>query len=87
MGHGKGVGKILVEALAPDVILANAPPSVIALQQVTQSLPIVFVGVTEPVGMGIVQSFASGAGSSAPACASLTQFRSNHSNIREVIFR
>jgi hypothetical protein len=44
VGHGKGVGKILVEALAPDVILANAPPSVIALQQVTQSLPIVFVG-------------------------------------------
>ncbi len=29
----------------------------------------------------------SGAGSSAPADASLTQFRSNHSNIRELIFR
>jgi putative tryptophan/tyrosine transport system substrate-binding protein len=38
-------------ALAPDVILANAPPSVMALQQVTQNLPIVFVGVTDPVGM------------------------------------
>ena len=45
-------------ALAPDVILANAPPSVMALQQVTQNLPIVFVGVTDPVGMGIVQSLA-----------------------------
>jgi putative ABC transport system substrate-binding protein len=45
-------------ALAPHVILANAPPSVMALQQATQSVPIVFVGVTDPVGMGIVQSLA-----------------------------
>ena len=29
-----------------------------ALQQVTQSVPIVFVGVTDPVGMGIVKSLA-----------------------------
>jgi len=45
-------------SLASDVILANAPPSVLALQQVTQSLPIVFVNVTDPVSMGIVQSLA-----------------------------
>jgi len=43
-------------ALAPDVILANGPPTVMALQQATRSVPIVFVGVTDPVGMGIVQS-------------------------------
>src|SRR5215510_16040638 len=45
-------------ALAPDVILANGPPTVMALQQATRSVPIVFVAVTDPVGMGIVQSLA-----------------------------
>jgi putative ABC transport system substrate-binding protein len=45
-------------ALAPDLILANAPPSVMALQQATRTVPIVFVNMTDPVGMGIVQSLA-----------------------------
>src|SRR5258705_6915340 len=36
-------------ALAPDVILANANPSVVALQRATPSIPIVFVAVTHPV--------------------------------------
>src|SRR6185369_360452 len=36
-------------ALAPDVILANANPSVLALQRATPSVPIVFVAVTDPV--------------------------------------
>jgi putative ABC transport system substrate-binding protein len=45
-------------ALAPDVVLANAPPSVMAMQQTTHSVPIVFVAVTDPVAMGIVQSLA-----------------------------
>jgi putative tryptophan/tyrosine transport system substrate-binding protein len=45
-------------ALAPDVILANANPSVWALQRVTRTLPIVFVAATEPVGSGLVESMA-----------------------------
>src|SRR5262249_10880458 len=45
-------------ALAPDVILANGPPTVMALQQATRSVPIVFVAVSDPVGMGIVQRLA-----------------------------
>ena len=45
-------------ALAPDVILANANPSVAALQEATRSLPIVFVAVTDPVGGGLVESLA-----------------------------
>ena len=49
-------------ALAPDVILANAPPSVQALQQLTHTLPIVFAAVTDPVALGIVQSVARPAG-------------------------
>jgi putative tryptophan/tyrosine transport system substrate-binding protein len=37
-------------ALAPDVTLASAHPSVVALQQTTRTVPIVFVGVADPVG-------------------------------------
>ena len=45
-------------ALAPHVILANANPSVEALQRATRARPIVFVAVTEPVGSGVVESMA-----------------------------
>jgi putative ABC transport system substrate-binding protein len=45
-------------ALAPDVILASASPGVGALQQVTRTVPIVFVTVVDPVGAGIVPNLA-----------------------------
>ena len=45
-------------ALAPDLIVANAPPSVSALQQVTCTLPIVFTAVIDPVALGFVRSLA-----------------------------
>jgi ABC-type uncharacterized transport system substrate-binding protein len=45
-------------ALAPDVILASTSPAVAALQQVTRSIPIVFVIVIDPVGAGFVASLA-----------------------------
>jgi putative ABC transport system substrate-binding protein len=45
-------------ALTPDVILASGTPSVAALQHVSRSLPIVFVGVTDPVGAGLVDTLA-----------------------------
>jgi putative ABC transport system substrate-binding protein len=45
-------------ALAPDVILATASPSVVALQQATRTVPIVFVQVIDPVGAGLVASLA-----------------------------
>jgi putative ABC transport system substrate-binding protein len=44
--------------LAPDVIIAVATPNVVALQQATRTVPIVFVGVTDPVGAGLVESLA-----------------------------
>jgi putative tryptophan/tyrosine transport system substrate-binding protein len=44
--------------LAPDVILAGGTLGVAALQRVTRSLPIVFVGVTDPVGAGLVDTLA-----------------------------
>jgi putative ABC transport system substrate-binding protein len=45
-------------ALAPDVILAAATPSVQALQQATRRVPIVFAIVADPVGAGFVDSLA-----------------------------
>ena len=45
-------------ALAPDVILATAGPSVVALQQATRTVPIVFVQLIDPVGAGLVASLA-----------------------------
>ena len=45
-------------ALAPDVILASASPSVQALQRVTRTVPIVFAQVSDPVAAGFVQSLA-----------------------------
>jgi putative ABC transport system substrate-binding protein len=43
-------------ALAPDLILANGTPPTAALQKATQTIPVVFVVVTDPVGAGFVKS-------------------------------
>jgi len=40
--------------LQPDVILAGATPVIAALQRETRTIPIVFVGVADPVGTGFV---------------------------------
>jgi ABC-type uncharacterized transport system substrate-binding protein len=45
-------------ALAPDAILATSTPAVLALQQATHTVPIVFVQVIDPVGAGLVASLA-----------------------------
>ena len=45
-------------ALVPDVILASGTLSVAALQRITRTLPIVFVGVSDPVGAGLVDTLA-----------------------------
>jgi putative tryptophan/tyrosine transport system substrate-binding protein len=44
--------------LNPDVILASAGQAVGALQRITQSVPIVFANVIDPVGAGYVASLA-----------------------------
>jgi putative ABC transport system substrate-binding protein len=44
--------------LGPDVIIASSLPSVVALQQATRTVPIVFVGVADPVGAGLVEGLA-----------------------------
>src|SRR6516165_2036814 len=45
-------------ALAPDVLLANGASILGPLQQVTRTLPIVFVQTNDPVGGGYVASLA-----------------------------
>jgi putative ABC transport system substrate-binding protein len=44
--------------LIPDAILASTTPVVAELQQQTRAIPIVFVLVPDPVGLGLVQSLA-----------------------------
>lgn len=43
---------------SPDVLVASATTSLSALQRATQTIPIVFAQVTDPVGAGFVQSLA-----------------------------
>jgi putative ABC transport system substrate-binding protein len=45
-------------ALNPDVVVAASAPAVLALQQVTRKVPIIFVAVTDPVALGLVESLA-----------------------------
>jgi putative ABC transport system substrate-binding protein len=49
-------------ALKPDVLVAQNTPSLQAFRRETQTIPIVFTAVTDPVGQGFVQSFARPAG-------------------------
>ena len=42
--------------LAPDVILANSTPVMVALQSATKAIPIVFVVVNDPLGQGFISN-------------------------------
>jgi putative ABC transport system substrate-binding protein len=44
--------------LAPDAILASTGPAAFAVQEQTRTIPIVFVLVPDPVGLGLVRSLA-----------------------------
>ena len=43
-------------ALSPDLLIAANPQAAVALKSATASIPIVFVAVADPVGLGLVQS-------------------------------
>ena len=45
-------------AIAPDLIVASGSQNVAALQQVSRTVPIVFLGIVDPVGAGFVASLA-----------------------------
>ena len=54
------IGKVAAELIdrKPDVILTGGPLAVAALRQMTKKIPIVFTGVADPVGSGLVASLA-----------------------------
>src|SRR5580704_13882658 len=43
-------------ALSPDLLIAVGPQTAVVLKSATATVPIVFVGVADPVGLGLVQS-------------------------------
>ena len=49
------LAKELVD-LRPELIVAHTTPVVVAIQRETKNMPIVFVGVSDPVGSGFVES-------------------------------
>lgn len=51
------LAKELVE-MRPDLLVVNSTASLVAVSQQTQSIPVVFVAVTDPVAQGFVQSLA-----------------------------
>ena len=53
--RAKNYAKELVDS-APDVIVVNGTPGTAAVRQLTSSIPIVFVIVTDPVGAGFVSN-------------------------------
>jgi putative ABC transport system substrate-binding protein len=42
--------------MQPDVILGHTPGATVALQRETRTIPIVFVNVSDPIGMGFITS-------------------------------
>src|ERR1700745_3148665 len=53
--------------LQPDVILATSTPATAALQQATRTIPIVFAGMSDPVGAGFVASLSRPGGDTPPS--------------------
>jgi putative ABC transport system substrate-binding protein len=59
-GRDDRLAPLVAELLAgrPDAVLAVAPQPALAVVKATRTVPIVFVGVGDPVGAGLVASFA-----------------------------
>jgi len=59
-GDGNLIRKYAAELVSelPDAIIANGTPAAKALQTETQIVPVVFVHVGDPVGLGLVKSLA-----------------------------
>jgi putative ABC transport system substrate-binding protein len=59
-GRSKHLPELAAELVARkvDLIVAAGTPSVLAVKHATSTIPIVFVGIADPVGIGVVESLA-----------------------------
>jgi putative ABC transport system substrate-binding protein len=57
-GDQLGIYAAQLVSLKPDVILANGPAAVKAVQRANLDIPIVFANVSDPLGLGFVESLA-----------------------------
>ena len=57
-GHAERIPALAAElvALKPDLLIGSGPQIAVALKSATATIPIVFVAVADPVGIGLVQS-------------------------------
>ena len=57
-GHAERIPALAAElvALRPDLLVSSGPQAAVALKSATATIPIVFVSVADPVGLGLVQS-------------------------------
>ena len=61
-----GLAKELV-ALQPDLLVGHSPPGILALKRETTAIPMLFAGVSDPVGSGLVRAWR-GLAAISPAC-------------------
>ena len=56
--HAERIPALAAElvALKPDLLIGSGPQPAVALKSATATIPIVFVAVADPVGLGLVQS-------------------------------
>ena len=57
-GHTERIPALVAElvALKPDLLVCSSPQAALALKATTATIPIIFVGVADPIGLGLVQS-------------------------------
>src|SRR5712675_283599 len=72
--------------LKPDLLVAPSPQVALALKSATATIPIVFVAVADPVGLGLVQSLSRPGGNITGLATSVPGFTSKEIEIlREIV--
>jgi len=71
--------------LKVDVFLASAAPAALAVRKATTSVPIVFVGVVDPVGLGLVPSLGHPGGSITGLATTSADLAGKRLELREIV--